>query len=596
MSRMKRLMATIMGWSLVVLGITTAAVPFAATASAAAGSSQNQLRLPFLASQIDTLNPFESETIEAGDIIGVEYMQLVEQVPPNGNLGPGLAKSWTSSGDTWTFHLRPNLKWSDGTPLTAADVAWSYNEVIKVPSMAVSAGSVVVGVKSVTAVNPTTVKMVTNAPTAVNPGFGLYVVPEHVWSKISNPSQFADSSNVVGDGPFVLSKYETGTSATMAPNKYYFQGKPKTAGLVFINYKDSDGEYLALKSGEVDLAGVEASQYNALKGAKGITRELTTPDWYMVLAVNPGTKTASGQPIGNGNPALQDPVVRRAIRAAINEKELLSKIAGGYGATGAGIVPPEMAQFFSASKPNLQSYNVKQANQMLDQAGYKMGPNGVRLGKDGKPLTLRLNYISAGSDWSEAASFLQPWLKAIGIGTTPIPTDANTMFQNENMGNYDLIISGWQFTADPDQVLHFNLCSVLPVDAQGTDNSSQFNWCSQAYDKLYQEQHSAQNLAQRVQIVKKAVALQYKQAAGDVLFYEDGIDAYRSDRLTDTIKMQGTIANTWSYAHLQVISGTSQEGGAPTGWIIGIAALVVVLAGATVLVMVRRRSTAAERE
>lgn len=595
MKRLQRLLATLMGWSLVVLGLAAAGMPMAATASAASGGTQNMIRLPFLASQIDTLNPFESETIEAGQILGVEYMQLVEQVPPNGKLGPALAKSWTSSGDTWIFHLRPGLKWSDGTPLTAADVAWTYNEVMTKPTMAVSQGNVVEGIKSVTAVNSTTVKMVTNQPTAVNPGFGLSIVPEHIWSKLANPASFADASNVVGDGPFVLTKYETGTQATMAPNKYYYQGKPPSSGIVFINYKDADAEVLALKAGDVYSAGLEASQYNALKNAKGITRELSTPSWYMVLAVNPGTRTASGQAIGNGNPVLHDPVVRRAIRAAINQKELLQKIAGGYGSTGVSVIPPAMGDYFSETKPTVQSYNVKLANQLLDQAGYKMGPNGIRLDKSGKPIVLRLQYISEGSDWSEAASFLQPWLKAIGIQVTPEPTDPNTMFQSENTGNYDLIISGWQFTGDPDQALHFNLCSVLPVDAAGTDNSSQFNFCNSAYDKLYQEQHAAQNTAQRIKLIHQALDLQYESAAGDVLFYEDGLDAYRSDRLTDTISMQGSVLNTWSYAHLKIVSPNAAQG-APTGWIIGIIAVIVVLAGVAVLVTVRRRRTVGERE
>src|SRR5205085_2753940 len=151
-------------------------------------------------------------------------------------------------------------------------------------------------------------------------------------------------------------------------------------------------EVEALRKGEVDfVGGLTPAQFNALKGVAHVTLNNGGGKRFYALAINPGATTTDGRAFGDGNPALKDPLVRRAIMEAIDKPVLVDKTLGGFGAAGQGYVPPIFSAYtWKPSATETVGSDPGAANQLLDQAGYPKGADGMRRTPDGKPLTLRL--------------------------------------------------------------------------------------------------------------------------------------------------------------------------------------------------------------
>jgi peptide/nickel transport system substrate-binding protein len=367
--------AAVLG-AVLVLG----AASLGASGAAAADSSGSTLRVN-AETQITTFNPFLSYYDGELDIIGNIYPSLM-RLNEQGKAVPYLAKSYSTSPDklTWTFHLRPGLKWTDGKPITAQDAAWTFNLIMHNSVAATANGSLVSNFKSVTAPNPTTLVISTKKPQANMlyvsiPVSGISIVPEHVWK--SHVSELKSYKNmdfpVVGYGPWILTGYVTNQYATLKANKDFFLGAPKYDRLITQYFSNSDAAVAALKSGQLDqVSDLTATQFQQLKSSKNILAYQQATDGWTALEINSGAKTRSGKPMGTANPALADPVVRKAIALAINRQELVTKVLNGLGIPGAGYLPPGYPQYFWKPSPDQAlNYDPAKANQILDQAGYK---------------------------------------------------------------------------------------------------------------------------------------------------------------------------------------------------------------------------------
>ncbi len=166
---------------------------------------------------------------------------------------PWLAQSWAwSNGNkTLTFHLRQGVKWSDGKPFSSADVVFSYELMKKFPALNGNG----IQFQSVSAPNASTVVLNFAAPEELNfdPIGSLIIVPQHIWSKVKNPTTFADA-DPVGTGPFELSTF-TPQSYLLTKNPHYWQkGKPDIAGLRFVAYSDNSTQANAITEGQIDWA------------------------------------------------------------------------------------------------------------------------------------------------------------------------------------------------------------------------------------------------------------------------------------------------------------------------------------------------------
>ena len=172
------------------------------------------------------MSPLIGVVVPAFEAWNIQYATLTDKAASDFHAIPGLAESWTSSDDklTWTYKLRPNLKWSDGKPLTSEDIAWNVNTSRKEEWLNHSA---VTANLTATAPDPQTVVIKTSVPDPKLPTMDVYILPKHIWGKLSpdERDKYAGEDGV-GSGPFVLDKFEKGQFARFKANKYYWAGKP----------------------------------------------------------------------------------------------------------------------------------------------------------------------------------------------------------------------------------------------------------------------------------------------------------------------------------------------------------------------------------
>ncbi len=582
---------------------------------------------------VDTLNPFVGFTSQDFEVYGLIYDDLMDYGQLNYSPSPRLAVSWSHSPDglTWTYHIRKGVKWSDGVPLTAADVAYTFTRDIRPGSTELADNTAyVANITSAVATGPYTVVMKVKKPT---PGMNRLIVsilPEHIWKNVpeSKVSTFANS-NPVGSGPFIVTKYAENQSISLKANPHYWGGKPGISNLIFQKFDNPSAEAFALKNGSIDFAeGLTTLLYKSLKDAPGVALNDAPSGNFDELAFNNGAATVSGHPIGNGNPVLKDINVRHAISYSMNLPQLVKRVLLGTGSPGTSVIPPIYPQFhYSPAAP--YAYNPAKAKQILTTDGWKAGPGGIRV-KNGKQLSLRLFIRNQSPVESQAAPYLKSWLNAIGIKVTTSFMSDSQLTQVIGDGDYDMFVWGWGVEPNPDFQLSVFTCGQRSVGSNGkyTPGWSDSFFCNKAYDNLYFQQKSLDGAA-RAKVVKQMQQMLYTDDPYSLLYYYNDTQAYRSDLFTGFAPQPNTPTGLllyqevswWSYRCIRPvgtspsltehnvgcahITGLASQAGASAGTSSGVSAgliggiiAVLVLIGGGALVVTRRRrtSTADERE
>ena len=532
-SRLLALGVTLAASALVTapLAVPAGATPASARAAEAASGQDGKILRIGVNREVDTLNPFISITLMGTSILRYQFEFLTTY--SQGSMTPegALAESWETSDDklTWTYHIRKDMKWSDGQPVTAKDAAWTFQKMLDDEAAQTANGSYIQQWESVTATDDWTLEIKTKVPQATMDALDIPIVPEHVWSKMSDISA-APEFPMVGNGPYYVTEFKEAQFTKMKANEHYWRGAPKVDEIHFIYYSNSDASVTALQSGEVDLINpLTPTQYDALQGDPNIQLNNAQNRRFNELLINPGAATNDGTPIGNGNPALNDVKLRQAIAQAIDSKTLVDKVWSGYATEAAGYIPPMFKDF--AWKPTgdqVRKFDLDAANKALDDAGYKKGPDGIRLDKQGKPLNLRL-LTHAERDIDENASpFIKGWLKEIGIEVTVEPKSDNQVNEETTRGEFDLAISGWSANPDPDYVLSLQTCANRP-NADGQGGTPDSFLCNEEYDELYAKQLSEFDRNKRIDLIKQMQAILHDQATLVILGYDNALEAFRKD-------------------------------------------------------------------
>lgn len=552
---------------------------------------------------VDSFNPFVSIYLTPTNIIRYMYEYLVQNNAEDGSPTKGLADSWDTEdgGATWIYTLQDDLKWSDGEPITADDVVYTYTQMMEVPELAVANGNLVTNFESVEARDEKTVVITLKGPQASNPGLEIPVVPQHVWEAVENPAEFANDKDVVGSGPYLLESYEPNQRITLKANPNFWQGKPAVDRIQYVYYTNSDAQVQALRSGEVDLVtGLSPTQYEALEGAKGITVHSGEGRRYHSFSLNVGLITRDGVPYGTGHEALKDREVRQALRLGTDTEKLLENVLDGLGVHATSFIPASFSKWtLPADDPVIMDYDPEAAKQKLDEAGWVVGADGVRE-KDGKKLDLRLLVDAEDLQEQSIAEYFVPWMEEIGVKITVESTDSDTISAKSVEGDYDIYFSGWSVNPDPDYQLGINLCSTLPTGTDGSGGTSQDGYCNPEFDALYEQQRAELDETKRQQIVHDMLALNYTDTAQIATWYANSLEAYRSDRFTGFTlqpKDGGIIANQagyWGYLTLKPVDDASAGGGegAPVGLIVVGVVIVLVIIGVVVFMLLRRRRIA----
>ncbi len=385
---------------------------------------------------IATFDPGLSTDLPSITAIDMVFTGLV-QLNDNLQVQPQLASSWNESTDglTWTFHLRPNLKFGDGTPLTSADVAYSINRALLPAEKSIVAPAYMNLIKDSNLVNtgkistiigdsvltpdPNTVVIKTTKRAA----YFLdaltyscsYVIEKSLVQQYG--TNFADhmTTGAGGDGPFIVSSYVHGKEIDFKPNPYYYGSKPQLQKVVFPFYKQTDTTYRAYQVGQVDYSTVPSADVAQAKTLpNGQYRAI--PQLY----INYYTMNYLAKPFDNID-------IRQAFDLAINKSLIAQTVWKGTVIPSNHIVPKGMpgydANLTGPDGVQGTTGDTTKAKRCF-QAG--LAAEGYSSAAALPPLTLA--YPSGNPDTdNEVAAMLQMWQNTLGVSVKAVPTDFNKL-------------------------------------------------------------------------------------------------------------------------------------------------------------------------
>ena len=549
-----------------------------------------------LVNDIDSLNPFKALELPSYEVISLQYNLLIEFSQEDLSPVPGIAESWETSEDglEWTYHLNPDATFHDGEPVTSEDVKFTIETIQENPGPAGLFSDYVAQVETIETPDENTVVMTTKKPSVQMLSMYVPILPEHIWSEVpADELKAFPNEPSIGTGPFQAVEWDRGQSVKLVKNDNYFGEEPAIDEIYFQLYDNDDTMVQALKRGEVDyIYNPPADLFLSLEGEEGIETLSSADPGYTELAFNVYEPTPESIELGapkesKGNPALLDVNIRQAINWAIDEEELTDKILRGQGTPGSTLVPPTLASYhLELEESELMGFDIDRAKELLAESGWEDTNDNGTVDKDGEELELRLIGRSEDSSSVRAAEFIEGWLKEAGIGVSTQALTDNKLTEDIYATDFDMFIWGWGSDPDPDFILSVMTCGQI-------NNFSDSFWCNEEYERLYEEQKTQLDPAERAETVHEMQRIAYEESPYVVLYYDNLLEAYRTDKFEGWVKQPvdtGSVLfsyGVYSYLNLQPTSasgggGEEDSGGGSTGIVIigGLAALVVVGVGA----------------
>jgi peptide/nickel transport system substrate-binding protein len=346
--------------------------------------------------------------------VGFVYEPLVYVNPlQNGKTTPMLATSWTwgAGNKSLTFTIRQGVKWSDGTPMTAADVAYTFNLLKKYSGLDLT------GVWSVLSSVTATGNTVTMDFSTVAVPYFYYIadqtpiLPQHVWSTLSNP-QTNTISHPVGTGPYLMSKCSPQNITYTANPNYWQPGLPKVKTLQYPAFTSNNTANDMLASGQAQWGAQYIPGIDAFYTSKSSNYHYWFPPTVNVSLIPNLT-----------NPLLSNVKVRQAMSYAINRSQVSSIGESSYEppANQTGIVTPTFSSTLNNSALAAwgNGYDPAKATALLQSAGFHLGSDGIMVNSAGQKLQFTVDNIGDYSDWVASMQVIQQDLKAVGIAITP---------------------------------------------------------------------------------------------------------------------------------------------------------------------------------
>ncbi len=515
---------------------------------------------------VSILNPFLSggtKDIDASNLI----LEPLARYDENGNMVPwlateiptvengGVAEDLTSI----TWKIRPGIKWSDGTDLTSADVVFTAEYCMN-PDGGCQQTTSFTDVESVVAVDELTVTVNFSKPKPFP--YGPFVGGT---TPIIQAAQFKDcvgaeapncteqNFNPIGTGPFMVDEFRANDVVTMVANPNYRDpDKPAFASLTFKGGGDAASAARAvLETGEFDYAWnlqidpTVLSDMAAAGNGTVVSAFGTAVERLMVNMTNPSAdlgelrSTVEGGP----HPFLSDPAVRRALSIAI-DRDLLAEV--GYGAAGRATcnVVPAPAIYASTANDECLTQNIELANQILDEAGWARGADGIRE-KDGVRLSI-LYQTSTNAVRQDTQALIKQWWAEIGVETELKNIDAAVFFGGDqsspdtfqkfyaDIEMYTNLFDG----TDPEAYMNSWTCDEIPSPANNWLGSNMPRYCNPEYDALAAELSETAAIEDRARIVKQMNDMLMSEGAMIPLIHRGRVSAHANS-------LQGVVLNTW---------------------------------------------------
>jgi peptide/nickel transport system substrate-binding protein len=536
---------------------------------------------------------------------GSPIPQLATELPTTENGGI------SADGKTWTVHLRPGVRWQDGEPLTAGDVAFTFNLIID--NELTSYLQAVKDIERAEVVDDATVRFIMSAPKADMLYVGVYVIPEHIWSKVKVSTLERSHPNktpIVGSGPFQVTEFKPDGYTELVRNPDYWGndvegwGAPKVDEILFEAYTNPDTMTQDLKAGTIDAAqGVPSAQFPGLQDdpkLKAIAYDYFNWDYFDFNCYD--------GPTSKGNPVLRDPAFRVALDYAIDRDKICQLVYNGRAKPGYTMITPDTWRDpdFHWEPPEgvKRPFDPAKAAELLDAAGYRdTDGDGVREDKKGKPISLRLWALAESTSTQGEGKLIAGWFEQLGLDIrfevvdNGVASDAMYAWEGDYPApDYDMILWFWDGYYDPGSTLQCFTTSQI-----GWWN--EVYWSDAEYDDLCVQQGRELDPQKRAEIIWRMQEVMYAQNPQNVLTYFDYLQAVNVDEWTGWTPYydeNGPVTyNFITQSYLNVgpkTAATADGGGGSGGATVGISMAAVVIAGVLVWWVLRRRRSGRAEE
>jgi peptide/nickel transport system substrate-binding protein len=570
----------------------------AATSPAPSGGPEKVVLRLGWTREPDNLNPFVGVSASCYEIWHLQYDLLNGYDAATLMPKPEFAESWSHSADglTWTFKIRPGMTWQDGTPATAHDVAFTFNYVIA--NQMASFTGYTEGIEKVVATDDTTAVFTCSRPKANMLGMWVPILPEHIWNKVDPKDAgtgYANTPPLVGSGPFQVVEWKKGSYLRLAANPDYWAGRPKVDEVIFATYQNPDTMAQDMKLGTLAGAwGIPPAQVESLNGngVKSIS--------YITIGFDQLTFNCAPAP-ATGDPALRDPAFRAALNFAIDKQKIATVAYSGQVSPATSFIPaglyaPDLDYHWDPGAATY-GFDLEKASAALDAAGYRDSDgDGIREGKDGKPIKLQLLARNESIMSQQSGKFIAGWFKDIGLDIEfQVVSEAalsdkvwNTV-DGKIQPDYDMFLWGWVGDADPNF-----LASISTSDQAGMWNQSV--WSDPEYDALFAEQGRELDPQKRKDTIWKMQQIVYEQSPFIPLIYSRSQQAYDTRLWTGWVKSpakDGGVFYTFqtdSYRLVHPVATAGAAGASGSSTLSTVLWIVAAAIGAVIVVLLVRRS------
>ncbi|MDO3413239.1 ABC transporter substrate-binding protein [Saccharibacillus sp. CPCC 101409] len=460
-------------------------------------------------------NPMFYQTTYDAYVNNLIFPSLLK-IKGDGTYENDLAESIDISDDnkTYTFKIRDDANYTDGTPVTAGD----YLFAMKVYMDASYDGQSdplswnVVGaqdyhdgkakdISGIKVVDDKTVEVTVSdydAMTQVNLG-GVAPLSEAYYGKSYKQGDVSSikelNNKPMGAGPYKLTKYTAGQEVDFEANENYYDGAPKIPKLIYKVTTDTTNMAM-LQSGETDLDNVTVNEDNVeeLKSMGFLDVDVLKNNGYGYVAMN------------NNNPLFTDPKVRQALTYGLNRAEVVEAAYGPY-AEVINIPQSDVSWAYTAENINTYDYDPEKAKQLLDEAGWVEGSDGIRE-KDGKKFEVNFSATADNPVIDALIPIMTENYEQLGIKLVVETLDFNAIMEKKDKGDYDMFFAAWGLTPDPDSTVYVT---------DGAQNNSGYS--NKEVDELYKQGKKELDLEKRKAIYAE-IYQKINADAPEILMYQ----------------------------------------------------------------------------
>jgi len=434
---------------------------------------------------------------------------------------PALAESWTVDGNVWTFKLRPGVKFSDGTPLTAEDVVFTYDRIPKVPNSPSPFTLYLGAVEKAEAVDPMTVRITTKGPAPLLL-INLAQLPILSKKAASGPApegktttQLNSGDGLVGTGPYKFVSWKRGAELVFERNEHYWGKKPDWDRVIYRPMSNAASRVAALLAGDVDLIeDPPTDDLPKLEQNKDLYIEKTPSVRVMYVAMDQHAEPTPGIPLDK-NP-LKDKRVRQALSLAINRDAIVERVMGGVALAAGNVLPYPM---FGSSKEHAEAPKAdpEKAKALLKEAGYP----------DGFSITLGAPSGRYVNDAKIAQAVASMWSR-IGVKTSVEALAPSVFFKKRDGYEFSAYLAGWSVTSgEMSNPLTSLLMTRNPEVGEGTTNRGRYS--NPEMDKLVREAAKTMDDDKRAKLLQQASNMAMDDYALLPLHFELSVWAMKKD-------------------------------------------------------------------